>query len=125
VADTSGIYEVMDVFALSSLSEGLPNVLLEAMALEVPVVATRIAGILRLITDGENGLLIEPGSVEALAGALGRLLLDVGLRRKIAVSGRATIETRYSFARRMGAIRDLYAELLGRSPTLDQVSGVS
>ena len=60
--ETCGLYEAMDVFALSSLREGLPNVLLEAMALEVPVVATRVAGVPRLIHDGENGLLVEPGS---------------------------------------------------------------
>ncbi len=71
-SDLPDWYEAMDVFALSSLREGLPNVLLEAMALETPVVATRIAGVPRLVRHEENGLLVEPGSVEALAGALGR-----------------------------------------------------
>ena len=125
VADPAGLYEAMDVFALSSLSEGLPNVLLEAMALEVPVVATRIAGIPRLIADDDNGLLVEPGSVEALVKALGRLLLDAKLRSKIAAAGRVTIETRYSFAKRMGIIRNLYDEMLGRSSTPNCLPGES
>src|SRR5947209_4680203 len=56
-ADTRPIYEAMDIFVLSSLREGLPNVVLEAMALEIPVLATRIAGVPRLIQDGSNGLL--------------------------------------------------------------------
>ena len=61
-AQTIPLYEAMDVFVLSSLREGLPNVVLEAMAMEVPVIATRVAGIPRLIQHGSNGLLIDPGS---------------------------------------------------------------
>ena len=87
-ADLPAWYEAMDVFALSSLREGLPNVLLEAMALETPVVATRIAGVPRLVRHEENGLLVEPGAVEELAAALGRLLRDDGLRGRLARAGR-------------------------------------
>jgi glycosyltransferase involved in cell wall biosynthesis len=113
-ADLKDLYQAMDVFALGSLREGLPNVLLEAMALEVPVVATRIAGIPRLIDDGANGLLVNPGSVAEMSDALGRLLADAGLRRRLGQAGRETIQTRYSFAVRMERIRALYDELLGR-----------
>ncbi len=88
------LYQAMDVFALSSLREGLPNVLLEAMAMEVPVVATRIAGIPRLIRDRENGLLVEAGSDGALAGALARLLSDAGLRAVLRDAGRRSVEQR-------------------------------
>ncbi|HZY88424.1 MAG TPA: glycosyltransferase, partial [Gemmataceae bacterium] len=68
--DTRDLYQAMDLLALSSYREGLPNVLLEAMALEVPVVATRIAGVPRLIRHGENGLLVEPGDEEGLGRAI-------------------------------------------------------
>jgi glycosyltransferase involved in cell wall biosynthesis len=111
-ADTRELYQAMDVYALSSYREGLPNVLLEAMALEVPVVATRIAGIPRLIRDGENGLLIEPGDLEGLTQALARLLDDAGLRSRLGQEGRRTIEAGYSFAARMEKFRALYDQLL-------------
>ncbi len=97
-ADLRQLYEAMDVFVLSSLREGLPNVLLEAMALETPVVATRIAGVPRLIADGVNGLLVKPESVEQLAEALARLANDPRLRQQLGQAGRKTIVARYSFA---------------------------
>lgn len=113
-ADLPDWYEAMDVFALSSLREGLPNVLLEAMALETPVVATRIAGVPRLVRHEENGLLVEPGSVEGLATALGRLLRDPDLRGRLSRAGRRTVEADYSFAVRMDKLRLLYDRMLGR-----------
>lgn len=112
--DTAELYQAMDAFALSSLSEGLPNVLLEALAMEVPAVATRIAGIPGLIRHEENGLLVAPGSVAELARALGRLLDDADLRRLLRRAGRETVEADYSFAVRMRKIRALYDELMGR-----------
>jgi glycosyltransferase involved in cell wall biosynthesis len=118
--DTPAIYQAMDIYALSSLREGLPNALLEAMAFEVPVVATRIAGVPTLIRHEENGLLIEPGSVDGLASALGLLVADEALRVRLGRRGRETIERDYTFEARMGRIRALYDELLGRSGTTDQ-----
>lgn len=106
-------YEAMDLFVLSSLREGLPNVLLEAMALEVPCVATRIAGVPRLIRDGENGRLIEPGDMAALAGAVRELLADAGERQRLGQAGQATVAERYSFARRMEKLAAIYDQLLG------------
>jgi glycosyltransferase involved in cell wall biosynthesis len=113
-SDLPDWYEAMDVFALSSLREGLPNVLLEAMALETPVVATRIAGVPRLVSHDVNGLLVEPGSVEELTVAIGRLLRDPDLRDRLADAGRRTVEADYSFAVRMDKLRLLYDRMLGR-----------
>ena len=112
VSDVRGAFEAFDVFGLPSLREGLPNVLLEAMALEVPCVATRIAGIPKLIQDGETGRLVEPGDQAGFDAALGGLTAERTMRERFAAAGRRTIETRYSFAVRMGKLRALYDELL-------------
>jgi glycosyltransferase involved in cell wall biosynthesis len=114
-ADLTDLYQAMDIFALSSLREGLPNVLLEAMALEIPIVATGIAGVPQLVRDGETGLLVRPGSVPELTTALARLLGDRDLRRRLAQSARRIVETQYSFAVRMQRIREIYDRLLRRN----------
>lgn len=113
--DLVELYEAMDVYALTSLREGLPNVLLEALAMEVPVIATRIAGIPKVIDHQCNGLLIEPGDLDGLVASLRRLLEDGQCRKRLASAGRRTIEERYSFAGRMAKVRALYDELLGRA----------
>lgn len=114
--DVRTYFEAMDVFALSSLREGLPNVLLEAMALEVPSVATRIAGIPRLVQDGRNGVLVEPGDLDGLTRSLHGLLTNPELRAALGRAARRTIEERYSFPARMRKLARLYDELLGVGP---------
>ena len=95
-------------------AEGLPNVMLEAMALGVPVVATRIAGVPRLLADGRNGVLVEPGDQSGLTTALAGLLADPAARATYAAAGRRTVETNYSFATRMQKLAAVYDELLDR-----------
>ncbi len=111
--DTLALYHAMDLFVLSSVREGLPNVLLEAMALEVPVVATQVGGVPRLVQREENGLIVAPGDLAALAAAISKLLGDNALRARLAAAGRRTIETRFSFARRMEEIRGVYDRVMG------------
>lgn len=111
-SDVVQYYQAMDVFALSSLREGLPNVLLEAMAFEVPVVATRIAGIPRVIRDGETGILVEAGEVESLSQAIGRLLENSELRTTLGRAARKRIESNHSFMTRMQRLRTIYDDLL-------------
>jgi glycosyltransferase involved in cell wall biosynthesis len=72
--------------------DGIPNVLVEAMAAGVPVVSTRISGIPELIDDGVNGLLVEPGDARGLAAAIERLLADRELATRLAQAGRRTVE---------------------------------
>lgn len=110
--DVRGHFEAMDVFALSSHREGLPNVLLEAMALEAPVVATRVNGVPRLVQDGRNGLLVEPGDQEGLTRALLGLLTNEALRSLLRTAARKTVETRYSFRTRMEKLARLYDAML-------------
>jgi glycosyltransferase involved in cell wall biosynthesis len=111
--DATEVFRAMDVFLLSSLREGLPNVLLEAMASGVPVAAPRIAGIPGLLGDGEFGLLFDAGSLDQMTDALAKLFKDSDLRARIGARGRRRIEDHYSFRRRIGKIRSLYDELLG------------
>jgi glycosyltransferase involved in cell wall biosynthesis len=113
-SDVRGYFEAMDVFALSSLREGLPNVLLEAMALEVPAVATRIAGIPKLITDGRGGRLVEPNDLDGLTKALHELLTNERLRTEFRTAARETIETGYSFVARIEKMAAVYDEMLNR-----------
>jgi len=76
-----------DIFALASFAEGVPVALMEAMAMEIPCVSTRIAGIPELIRDGLDGLLVPASSAEALASALERLIEEPSLRRSLGVAG--------------------------------------
>ena len=99
-----------DVVALASHSEGLPNVLLEASAAGVPVVATRVGGVPEVVADGVTGLLVPPDDAPALAAALTRLLADAGLRRRLGPAGRAKMHAEFTFAGQAAA----YVELLGR-----------
>jgi glycosyltransferase involved in cell wall biosynthesis len=107
----------LDVFVVSSLREGLPNVLLEAMALQLPVLSTKVAGVAELVRDGENGLLVESGSVVTLTDALRRLHNDPLLRERLASEARRTVEASFSFAERMRKVVEVYEACLanGRS----------
>jgi glycosyltransferase involved in cell wall biosynthesis len=76
-----------DVFVMASFAEGVPVVLMEAMAARVPVVATQIAGIPELVDDGVSGFLVPPGDPIALAEKVDRLLRDGNLRREFGRAG--------------------------------------
>lgn len=87
---------VSDCFVLPSLTEGTPMVLLEAMAMEVPIVATGVGGVPDVITDGLNGLLVPCASAEALRDGMSRIIADPELREKYRHEARKTVESRYS-----------------------------
>jgi glycosyltransferase involved in cell wall biosynthesis len=72
-----------DVFVLPSLSEGLPNVILEAMASGLPVVATKVRGLPEIIEDGQNGFLVEPKNPNEIAEKVCLLLEDAELRERV------------------------------------------
>lgn len=114
VADPRTLYRSATAYALSSYREGLPNVVLEAMAMRLPVVATRIAGMPRIIDDGINGRLVPAGDAGELADALEAVLGDPALSDRYAVAGRATVEQRFSFFGRMEQMARIYASVLAR-----------
>jgi len=86
------LLHLTDVFVLSSFAEGVPVVLMEAMAAGVPVVATCIAGIPELVQHEHSGLLVSPGDVDATSNSIRQLLEDADLRNKFAIAAREKIE---------------------------------
>jgi glycosyltransferase involved in cell wall biosynthesis len=91
--DVSGFYGLADIFVLPSLSEGTPNVLLEAMAAKVPVIASNVGGIPELAIDGVNALLVPSGNVSALSQAMEQLLSSSKLRLEFSsAAGKVVLE---------------------------------
>jgi glycosyltransferase involved in cell wall biosynthesis len=97
--------EAAHVFALSSDTEALGIVLVEAMAMRVPVVTTAVGGTTELVRDGENGLAVPPGDPAALAAAVRRIAADPVLAAKFSPAGRATVEAGYGSDRSAEALR--------------------
>jgi glycosyltransferase involved in cell wall biosynthesis len=85
------VYREADAFMLSSFGEGLPVVLMEAMAMEIPCIATWVAGVPELIRGGVDGLLVAPGDVQSLSREIMRLMNDAALRRRLGQSGRLQV----------------------------------
>ena len=112
-ADLIDLYHAMDLFVLSSLREGLPNVLLEAMAMQVPVVSTKVAGVPNLITDAQTGMLCEIGNIDQLADAMRRVVADNNTRQTLATNARQRIEQQYSFRKRMDKMTAIYDRIIG------------
>ena len=115
-SDTVALFECFDIFCLPSLREGLPNVVLEAMAMEVPVLATRCGGIEAALRDGEDSRLISPGSVDALERGLSDLVCDERERQKLAARALDRVKSEFSFRRRMDKVIAVYDELCPTEP---------
>jgi glycosyltransferase involved in cell wall biosynthesis len=97
-----------DIVVLPSLWEGLPYVLIEAMAAGKAIVASGVGGVTDAVTDGENGLLIPPGDVDALAGALVCLLGDPELSERLGMNARATAVERYGIENMINRLEKVY-----------------
>jgi glycosyltransferase involved in cell wall biosynthesis len=93
--DMPEMLSAMDVFVLPSYREGMPLVLLEAMAMARPAVATRVRGCREVVVDAETGILVPPREVAALADAIVRLLLDKELAKRMGSAGRKRVEERF------------------------------
>jgi glycosyltransferase involved in cell wall biosynthesis len=91
VRETAPFYAAMDLLVLPSYREGLPNTPLEAAAMELPVVATRVDGCVDAVVDGVTGILIPPRDSGALADAISRLLQDPEERRQMGLAGRERV----------------------------------
>ncbi len=110
--DVHELLAIADAFVLPSLWEGLPNVLLEAMAAGLPVVATRVGGIPELITDNETGLLVEAKDNDALAEAIERMIKEPGLRERLGHNAGDYVRKNFDIKRTVSETEELYRELL-------------
>jgi len=106
----------IDIVVLPSLWEGMPNVLLEAMAASRPIVASRLGGIEEMLRDDESALLCDPGGPAPLAAAIMRLMDDPALGRGLTAAARSDVEKRFDIARTVAETQALYEQLLHRQP---------
>ncbi len=102
----------MDVYAMSSAFEGLPVALLEAMAMRCAAVVTAVGGIPELISDGENGMLVEPYRPRELAGRILSLLSRRDDLTRLAAAGRSTVERRFSMRQMVAETEAVYERVL-------------
>jgi len=109
--DLERLVQAADVFVLSSLWEGLPLVMLEAMAAACPVAAYAIEGTRDILDDGRTGLLAPKGDAPALARGLGQWLEQPENRRRVGEAGRRLVEQRYSFGGVLERLEDLYIDV--------------
>jgi glycosyltransferase involved in cell wall biosynthesis len=110
--DVKELLHVMDVFVLSSISEGLPMAIVEAMAASKPVVATKVGGLPELIVPDFNGFLVSPGDPSALANKIMVLLNDKKLREQFGARSKEIVENKFSLEKMIGKYQNLYKELL-------------
>lgn len=110
--DIPDLLEAMDVFVLASVIEGFPNVLLEAMAMAKPVVASEVGGIPELVESGVNGILILPRDKKALAEAILALLEDSEKRVRLATNAQEKIKREFTLDRMLDQYEALYLSVL-------------
>ncbi len=108
-----GLYERADVFALASFAEGIPVVLMEAMAMEIPCVTTWITGIPELIRNEIDGLLVAPSDAAGMAAAIARLMDNSELRKQIGERGRKRILEKYDLSTNVAHLANVFEQRLG------------
>jgi glycosyltransferase involved in cell wall biosynthesis len=115
-ADIAPLLRQSSLLVLSSIQEGLPNVVLEAMAAGLPVVATDVGGLSEVVQPGETGWLVPPRDVRALADAISHLLAHDGVRAAFGQAGRKRVEQQFSLAAMVQQHEDMFLRLLSGAP---------
>jgi glycosyltransferase involved in cell wall biosynthesis len=115
-SEVRAFYELADVLALPSHSEGSPLVLLEAMAAGLPVVATRVGGVPEIVNDGESALLVAPRDARAMAAALERVLTDEACARALAANASSRAASHFSPELQVRSLVEIYSRLVNGRP---------
>ncbi len=110
--DIPELLSAMDVFLITSLWEGLPRVILQALSMGLPVVSNHVDGIAEAVVDGEMGFLTKPGNFNILANHCIRLLQEPQLRQTFGAKGRLMVQQEFSLDRMITQIENIYEELL-------------
>ena len=110
--DIGPFYSLADVVVISSRSEGSPNVLLEALAAGVPLVATSVGGIPEMVRDGEHALLVPHGDPKQMANSIARIFAETDVARSLVENGRKLVQTRFSPAERVRTLAEMYRHIL-------------
>jgi sugar transferase (PEP-CTERM/EpsH1 system associated) len=121
-SDVAPVMRSFDLFALSSIAEGTPVTMLEAMASSLPVVSTAVGGIPDLVLDGATGSLVPPSDPHAMAEALAAYVRTPALARIHGAAGRERIEQKYSIAAMLATYVDLYDGLCKSNTPLQEVT---
>lgn len=117
VSDVHTFYALADVFVLPSHSEGSPNVLLEAMAANLPVVATAVGGVPEIVENNERALLVPPNDPPSLATAIARLLTDRELAQRLTANAALLVDTRYTPENYVRSLVEIFREVLNARQT--------
>ena len=117
--DVLGCIKGFDLFAMSSVTEGLGTSLLDAMACSRAIVATRAGGIPEIVDDGRTGVLVEPRDHAAMATAIVRLLKDANLRRRMGEAGLVRVSERFTVDRMIAETAEVYERVAGTRRAAD------
>jgi glycosyltransferase involved in cell wall biosynthesis len=118
------VYDSLDIVALTSLNEGTPLTLIEAMASGKPVITTSVGGIPDVVEDGYSGILVPSNSPDIFANKLLLLIKDKAMRDMLAANGRNAVIQKYHYSRLIRDIEELYDQLLTQvKPTFRRYNG--
>jgi glycosyltransferase involved in cell wall biosynthesis len=117
--DIKDLLCISDLFVLPSLSEGMPNSILEAMACEVPVISSEVGGCREIIINGETGVFVQPANSDELAKAICLLLGNPDMRRKLAYNALQRVIKEFSEEKNVSSFIDLYEMIINKQKNFD------
>lgn len=115
ITDMRGLYNDVDAIALTSYTEGFPNVILEAMCMEKPVLATDVGGVSEIVQDQTTGILVQPADTDSICSGLLRLIGDRVFEERIVRNGKKLVLEKFEFRDRVVRVQDLYKLVYSKS----------